>query len=182
VFGANEAAVEGTLLQHGIGTSDTEVETDSQAGPNPFTNREWLRPLIFGRDWAADDGDPAYFNADEIIYQGRANLPAMTPFGEDDSGTGDSITAGTPAYITDAAGEFTSTMIGRWVTITGAPTANNNGVFKVTGVPDANTLQYTNPLAASEAAPGMTWSVSNFAFFHVYNGWVLPWMGAALAS
>lgn len=184
LFRANELAIEGCVYQHGIGTSSSEAETEGGASKNAFTGAEWLRPLVIGRDPNGSEAtDTAYFNMDEgIIYQGRANLPSLTPIGDDVEGTGDSITAGTPAYISDAAGDFTTAMIGQWVVIDGAPTANNNGVFKVTGVPDANTLEYTNPFASPEAAPAMTWRVSSFSKLHISNGWCIEWNGEALAA
>src|SRR5262249_53526907 len=78
------------------------------------------------------------------------SLPTATPCGTGDtlSGTAPNIT------LTDAAGSFTSTVVGLWITITGATTSNNNGTFKITGYTSPTVVTYFNGLGVAEGFPG----------------------------
>lgn len=70
-------------------------------------------------------------------------------------GVGDSFAFATPVItLTDAAGGFTSALVGRTLTISGATTAANNGRFTITAVPSATTLQYRHPGGVAEAYSG----------------------------
>ena len=70
-------------------------------------------------------------------------------------GVGDSFAFATPVVtLTDAGGGFTSALIGRTLTISGATTAANNGRFTITAVPSATTLQYRHPGGVAEAYTG----------------------------
>lgn len=54
---------------------------------------------------------------------------------------------------------FTSSMVGRTLTIAGATTPANSGSFPITAVGSGNVLTYTNAAGAAEALAG-TWAVS----------------------
>lgn len=78
------------------------------------------------------------------------------------TGTGDSIAAGTGGYakLTDAGATFTTDDVYRLIAISGSPTAANDGVFLVTGFIDANNILYDNPDYVVEAAPVASWSIT----------------------
>lgn len=74
-------------------------------------------------------------------------------------GTGDSFAFATPVVtLTDSEGKFISAMVGGSVTIAGATTPANNGVFTVTGQ-TATTLTWNNASAVAEAFTG-TWTTN----------------------
>lgn len=82
-YDRNGQAVSSCLAQLGFGTSPadaTEVETQSNAGANPWSGREWLRPLILWRDFDMLSDMAALQSADVGIYQGRANMAELTTF------------------------------------------------------------------------------------------------------
>lgn len=75
------------------------------------------------------------------------------------SGTGDNLTvAGTDVTLTDAGATFSDTDLGRFITIAGATTGTNNGVFQITAVNSSTEVVFTNALGVTEAFPG-TWSI-----------------------
>lgn len=73
------------------------------------------------------------------------------------TGTGDTITAGSPVTLTDAAGLFSRGFVGNTVTITGATNAANNGTFPIVTFISPTQIQYTNAAAVNETT-SFTWS------------------------
>lgn len=79
------------------------------------------------------------------------------------SGIGDSFTkSGNTMTLTDAGGQFVSAQVGRSITIYSATTAANNGVFTITAVPSATTIQYTNAAGVAENFAG-SWIIDDGA-------------------
>ncbi len=76
-------------------------------------------------------------------------------------GTGDTFTkAGNVMTLTDAAGLFAPGHVGRTLTIFGATTAANNGLFTITAVVSATQIRYTNAAGVAQAFPG-SWLVDD---------------------
>jgi len=73
------------------------------------------------------------------------------------TGTGDTITAGSPATLTDAAGLFSKGFVGNNLVITGASNAANNGTFPIVAFISPTQIQYTNAAAVTETT-SFTWS------------------------
>jgi hypothetical protein len=67
-------------------------------------------------------------------------------------GTGDTITAGTPVTLDDAAGAFTSDHVGRRIEASGASNPANDGNFPVTAVNSSTQLEFTNVSAINETS------------------------------
>jgi hypothetical protein len=61
---------------------------------------------------------------------------------------------GSTMTLTDGGATFTFSPDGRFVTIAGATSPANDGVFPVTGVPSPTTVEYTNAAGVAEAAGG----------------------------
>lgn len=78
------------------------------------------------------------------------------------SGTGDSLSApsGSTQTLTDAAATFTSSYVGRRLTLAGATGPTNNGVFIITAAPSGTTLEFTNANGVVEASFTGTWAIS----------------------
>jgi hypothetical protein len=77
------------------------------------------------------------------------------------SGTGDSFAlSGVVITLTDAAGLFTSDLVGKLIVIAGATSGTNDGTFLITSVPSSTTLTYVNASGVTEAFTG-TWVVHN---------------------
>lgn len=163
--------------QLGYSSSDDYFWEQSNAQANPFDGDEWLQPVLL-LTGSNPEGSWSEREA-EGIYQGRSNLPNMSTFGNE-NGDGDSFSiVGTTVTLTDAAGLFTASMIGKEVTITGATTPGNNGTFIVTGQ-TANTLVYENATGATEGFTG-GWSVNMAKYLHITNGLCIDWMEERLA-
>jgi hypothetical protein len=82
-FTSDGAAIEAAIAQLGIGTTtgdDTEVETQSNAGPNPWSGKEWVRPLILWNDASMVEQAPAMQNADCGVFQTRSNMASLVTF------------------------------------------------------------------------------------------------------
>lgn len=56
--------------------------------------------------------------------------------------------------IVPGSENFTTALIGKYVEIVGAASGGNNGVFQITAVPNADTIQYSNATGAAEAFTG----------------------------
>lgn len=75
-------------------------------------------------------------------------------------GAGDSFSGTAPAMtLTDAAGLFDSSMVGKSITIAGSTTPGNDGTFTILTVPGATSVTYSNASGAAEAFAG-AWSVA----------------------
>jgi hypothetical protein len=87
------------------------------------------------------------------VLTGALAAPPIT------SGTGDAFTkAGSIITLTDAAGLFLASHVGKHILIAGSTTAGNNGVFVVTTFVGATQIKYVN--AAGFAEPyGGAWSI-----------------------
>lgn len=82
-FDQAETAIGGCIAQLGIGivASDlTCVESQSNAGPNPWSGKEWLRPLLLWRDLDMNQAQAAISESDCGIFQTRANRVELTTF------------------------------------------------------------------------------------------------------
>jgi hypothetical protein len=88
------------------------------------------------------------------------------------TGTGDSLTfvAG-PNTVTlvDAGASFVAADVGRNITIANSPTPANDGTFVVTAYISPTSIGWVNASGATEAAPALTWSMSNVASGHGLN-------------
>lgn len=60
--------------QLGIGTSTTDVNLQSNAGPNRWSGEEWVHKPIIARDPYGAEGVPSERDADIGVYQGRQNM------------------------------------------------------------------------------------------------------------
>jgi len=80
---------------------------------------------------------------------------------EKSSGTGGSfsIAAGTVTF-TGTGAAWTSSDVGRLVTIYSATSSNNNGSFRIVTVPASNQITYANALGVTEAFTG-SWTVAS---------------------
>ena len=68
-----------TIAQLGYSTTGTpSIETMSNAGINPWSGREWLRPLLISRDPWGGAGQGSLRNADCGMFQMRANKTLFT--------------------------------------------------------------------------------------------------------
>jgi hypothetical protein len=75
--------------------------------------------------------------------------------------TGDTIGGTSPNMIlTDATATFNATDVGRYITITGATTPANNGVFLINSYTSPTLIGYTNASGVAEAFALGTWSIS----------------------
>jgi hypothetical protein len=165
-------------IQYGYGVSNAHFWEQSNAQGNPFSNDEYIHPLLLARDPDGTAGNPSEREADGV-YQGRANMTELSTFGNV-NGSGDSFAlSGSTITLTDAAAAFTSSMIGKEITITGATTGGNDGTFTVTGVPTSSTLTYENASGATEAFTG-DWTVNMATYLHLRNGLCIDWMGETL--
>ena len=99
-------------------------------------------------------------NEIEILDNGT-DIAATLGLAFIDTGAGgDTIVAGaTSATATIAGALFTAAMVGSYVTITGAPTAANNGRFLITTVPGPTQVTYATTTAVSESAAGVRFFV-----------------------
>ncbi|MBA3460307.1 MAG: VWA domain-containing protein [Deltaproteobacteria bacterium] len=80
------------------------------------------------------------------------------------NGTGDTLTkVANTMTLTDSAGLFNAGQVGRTITIYGATTAANNGLFVVTAVLTAQQLRYTNAAGVAEAFTTGSWIVDDGA-------------------
>lgn len=80
------------------------------------------------------------------------------------TGTGDDITADTPATGTatldDAGGAFTEDMVGKNIIISGAGNPLNDGTFPITAVNSATQIEYTNASAVTVVGDAFTYQIS----------------------
>jgi hypothetical protein len=97
----------------------------------------------------------------EILAASSQNL--VTALGLADTGAsaaGDSISGTAPAMALNVLGAgFTAAMVGRYVTIDGAPSGDNDGRFLVTAVPSGDSLEYENEDGVAEAFIAGSWFV-----------------------
>jgi hypothetical protein len=66
------------VLAHGIGTD--YVLGQSNAGPNPWSGKEWIHPLIIERDPTAANGCPSERDSDIGVFCCRNSLPSLATF------------------------------------------------------------------------------------------------------
>lgn len=112
------------------------------SGPSVDTPpADWTSPGVSNTPWTPSDEGPPVDEWKNGGYGGGAVTGTKV------SGTGDKITAGTPATLDDAAGAFVSNMVGTYITISGATNPDNNGLFQITAVNSATQLEFTNPVA-----------------------------------
>lgn len=81
-YDSHGLAIPCCIGQLGIGPStDTDVATQSNAGPNPWSGNEWKRPLILWRDHdMGNPGEAALQVSDCGVYQGRQNMVELSTF------------------------------------------------------------------------------------------------------
>lgn len=74
---------------------------------------------------------------------------------ESDSGSGDLLTGAAPELtLVDGSASFSSDLVGHWVSLQGATTLANNGLFRIQAVSSSTTLTYFNGAGSGEAFPG----------------------------
>ncbi len=84
--------------------------------------------------------------------------------------TGDTISGSSPTMtLTDAGATFLPTDIGRYITIAGATTPANNGIFVIAGYTSPTVITYTNAGGVPEAFPGM-WKIQGSWTSQVLTG------------
>jgi len=91
------------------------------------------------------------------------NYPILLDAGQKGtrSGAGDSFAFASPEVtLTDAAGLFTSDLVGKMIRISGATTAANNGLFLISRFISTTQIVWINASGVAEAFPG-TWVVEN---------------------
>jgi len=159
-----------------------DEESDIVNGrPNPFNNEEWIREHRLIRDFDGYEGCPSIKTLSNMgQYVSRCNL-------EDDvgkyksfdgiDGTGDTIGGAAPNMtLTDAAGLFTAGMVGKTITISGATTPANDGVFTISSYTSPTQIGYQNASGVAEAYAG-DWEVNVHSYFLWNDGMVWEWMG-----
>lgn len=72
------------------------------------------------------------------------------------TGTGASVTVSGATVIVSGLSGIDDTSLGRFLDLSGASNAGNNGIFPITSVVDATTVWVDNPAAVTEA--GLAWS------------------------
>lgn len=88
------------------------------------------------------------------------SLLADLVVGQGAAGTGDAFSGTAPAMtLTDAAGLFDASMVGKSIVIAGSTTGGNDGTFTILTVPGPTSVTYSNASGAAEAFPG-TWSIA----------------------
>ena len=132
------------------------------AGPAqaPLPPADWTAPGVSNTPWRGPNkGNQVETWKDANGYGGGA--VTGTKIGPSALG---SIAADTPvagtATVQDAGGPFLVSMIGGTITITGATNPLNNGLFAITGCPDANHLEYHNPNAVNQPGAGGTYATN----------------------
>ena len=136
----------------------------------PTNNTRWeILEVVSATEVAIEDsdGNPPTETGNEFFW-------ALLPFAELDvsgtiepsgtiqlSGVQGSITvAGPPAEFTIFDGEFTSDDVGKLLTIRGADTASNNGIFTISGFVNADTVFLDATLTFPDANNGsLTWEL-----------------------
>jgi hypothetical protein len=165
-------------LGFGSSVSSTYVWEQANAQRNPFSNDEFLQPLLLERDPFGVEGSPSERSVTEGVYQGRANMNLMTVFGNR-NGVGDSFAFSTPTVtLTDAAGLFTADMDGKEITITNSTTPANDGTFVLTYI-SSTQVSWSNASGVAEAFTG-EWSVNMAEYLHIYSGLCIDWPGERL--
>ena len=72
------------------------------------------------------------------------------------------FTFSTPTVtLTDSTASFSDELVDRFITIAGAPSAGNDGIFRITGVPSSTTLELENASGVAEAQGSATYFISN---------------------
>lgn len=65
---------------HGTSGEATFIEEMSNAGPNPWSGKEWIRPLIIWRDKWMNGGCPSMRLLTNGLFQTRKNMTSLTTF------------------------------------------------------------------------------------------------------
>jgi hypothetical protein len=161
-----------TELGHGAQVTITYGPTPNVAGGahdyddrNPATQEGCTADLY---DLGAGEVPPVGLDEGAVSFAGTsATIPPCTFYagigylciaGAGMGGTGDVLLANTPAAgaatIVDMAPSgytFSNADVGRYISITGSGSANNDGQFPIVGVdPTTNAVVYGNPLASSD--------------------------------
>ena len=106
----------------------------------------------------------------EEVSRSRMDLSAATVVQQvkDDKGkitgtpTEDLLFSVSTVTLTDSLKQFDDTFLGKRITVAGMTSPANDGTFPITGVPDSDSVQYTNPFGVAEPiAEGATYSISD---------------------
>lgn len=117
-------------------------------------------------NWYLWRGDATYTPtaANVAVLEGTGYTGAGLNIG---TGTGDSITmAGSLATLDDAAANFQTSDVGKYVTISGASNGGNNGKFQITARNSATQIEYTNASGVTETS-AFTWAISYPFHLHI---------------
>lgn len=118
------------------------------------TSLQFLWPNQTGQQVRAPDS-----SSFDLILQLQTRTVQFPPVSQASSAGSKTITAGTPVTITDTAtANFSRYMVGNTITISGAPSAANNGTFPVSHFLSPTQLQYTNAAAVTETSSLISWT------------------------
>lgn len=103
-------------------------------------------------------GTRRYYGSSHTTY--AYGTPTVSGTGNGSSG----LTFSTPTVTLNASGTpFTPQMVGKYVVLTGATSAGNNGVFTITAYNSSSSITYSNSSGATQA---------NYAgSFHIVDSW-----------
>lgn len=148
-----------------------------QGGANPATNPG--SPTVFSAIHVNSKFDDVWVGSDNGIFQiPRSNFAAAAVkrhYGADNTtyfagvplttGTGNGTTGlsfSTPNMTINATGTpFTAADVGRWIVITGASTAANNGAFPITAFNSSSSVTFTNASGSAQSNYAGTFYVSD---------------------
>ena len=149
-----------------------DVPTDNYL--TEATSSNYLANMALRGTWVQDKGTGSAARApatNQATLTADTFEVALTGAG---NGTTDSIGTGPPT-LTINAGPFNTatvgTLVGRYVTISGASAPENNGTFPIVGNPGSTSVTYTNPYAVAQAAFAGSYSIDGVAsadFMRVY--------------
>jgi hypothetical protein len=122
-------------------------------------------------------GTTSFANTPEIVLTiGNWEFVCLIP---GSSGIGDLFSGSAPNItFRDAAGNFDASLVGRWISISGATTSANNGLFQIVGAPTPTTLTVFNGNAVAETFPGTYQFYAEAPFFAD----TLPTLTGAISS
>jgi hypothetical protein len=146
--GATTGANNGTYLVAAY-VSGTQIKYKNTAGVAEAFSGTWAMELVSWRYWGNDG--TAYVSG----------VPLTIAVGNGSSG----LTFSTPNVTLNVTGTpFVAGDVGKYIFITGATTAANNGMFPITAVNSSSSITYTNASGATQANfAGTVWVAASWA-------------------